>query len=75
MDVVIDTKKMSIAIEYKYGMNVSESDLSGLRSFEAVSKLPVKKYVLYRGTTRQTFSKGEVAVPFQDFFDRILPLL
>lgn len=60
-----------MAVECKYGRNATESDLRGLRSFEAVAHKPVKKLLVYRGETAQRFSKGELALPYGEFLLRL----
>lgn len=67
VDLVIDTGNRLIAIECKLSRNISESDLRGLRSLEEVAHKPLRKYVVYQGDTRQKFSRGEIAVPFEEF--------
>ena len=67
VDLVIETHKELIGIECKSSKNIRESDLSGLRSLETIAHLPIKKYVVFLGSERELFSKGEVAIPYQDF--------
>lgn len=67
VDFVLDIGKRLIAIECKYGKNVAESQTRGLRSFEEIAHKPVTKYLVYTGSTRQVFSKGEIAVPYRHF--------
>ncbi len=67
VDLVIDTGDKLLAIECKYSQRVTESALSGLRSFAAIADKPTEKYVVYLGQTRQKFSQGELAVPYQEF--------
>ena len=71
VDLIIDNGKKLLAVECKYGSHVRQSDLRGLRSFEQVAEKPVEKIVVYRGDMRQKFSKGETAVPYQDFLDSL----
>lgn len=73
VDLILDTGQRLIAVECKYGKNISEADMSGLRSFETIAHKPVKKYVVYGGETRQKFSKGELAVPYREFLLEIIP--
>lgn len=74
VDIILDTGKKLLAIECKYGKNISESDLRGLRSFETIAHKPVEKYIVYRGETRQKFPGGELALPYQDFLQGMLNL-
>lgn len=53
--------------------NVTESETGGLRSFEEVAHKPVKKFILFTGESPEAFSRGETAVPYQRFFQHILP--
>jgi predicted AAA+ superfamily ATPase len=69
VDLVLDTGPRLLAVECKYGTNVSEADLGGLRSLESIAHKPIDKFVVYRGTTRQRFSRGETAVPFLEFLE------
>lgn len=71
VDLVIDQGNKLLAVECKFGGRARESDLRGLRSFEDVAEKPVEKLVVYRGATRQRFSQGETALPYQDFLDSI----
>ena len=73
VNAILDTGEKILALECKLGRNVSESQTRGLRSFEDVADKPVTKYVLYLGDTRQKFSEGMIAVPYQDFLLNILP--
>lgn len=75
VDLVLDLGTQLIGIECKYGKNVGEADLKGLRSLEEVSHKPIKKYLVYRGETRQKFSKKEVVFPYSEFLLQILPTL
>ena len=74
VDIILDTGKKLLAIECKYGKNISENDLRGLRSFEMIAHKPVEKYLVYRGETQQKFSAGESALPFQEFLRKMLTL-
>ena len=67
VDIVIDRERDILAVECKYGRNASESDMRGLRSFEAIARKPVKKFLVYRGSSAQKFSGGELALPFERF--------
>ncbi|MEK7859007.1 MAG: DUF4143 domain-containing protein, partial [Elusimicrobiota bacterium] len=71
VDLVIDQGKKLLAVECKSGSRVHETDLRGLRSFEEVADKPVEKRIVYRGSSRQKFSKGEVAVPYEDFLESL----
>jgi len=75
VDWILDTGALLIAIECKWGKNVSTHDLTGLRSFDQYASKPVKKYVVYNGSSAQQFAKSEVAVPYQDFLSNILTSL
>lgn len=72
VDIILDVGKKLLALECKYGKNLSETQMKGLRSFEEVAHKPVEKYIVYQGKTRQKFSKGELAVPYRDFFLKLL---
>jgi predicted AAA+ superfamily ATPase len=72
VDFIIETSGKTLAIECKYGRSVSESEMGGLRSLETVAKGPLEKFVVYRGETRQKFSRGEIAAPYQEFLKDIL---
>lgn len=72
VDIILDVGKKIIGIECKYGKNVSEAQMRGLRSFEEISHKPFEKYVVYQGTA-QKFSKGELALPYEEFFLKVLP--
>lgn len=73
VDIVIERERDILALECKYGANASERDMSGLRSFEAVARKPLKKFLVYRGAAAQKFSGGELAVPFERFLKEELP--
>lgn len=73
VDWIIDTGGIYLAIECKWGSQVSETDTRGLRSFEAIAKKKVKKYIVYRGSHREKMSQGELVLPFEDFLGDILP--
>ena len=72
VDIVLEMREHLVGIECKYGKNVSEQEMTGLRSLEAVAHKPVKKFVVYAGESRQRFSKGETAVFYKDFFDELI---
>ena len=72
VDLILDVGNKLLAIECKYGKNVTEAQLGGLRSFEAVAHKPVKKYIAYQGETKQKFSKGEIAIPYKEFLTEFL---
>lgn len=67
VDWIVDMGSKYLAIECKWGRQVAEHDLAGLRVFETFADKPVQKYVLYRGETAQRFSKSELALPFTEF--------
>lgn len=73
VDLILDLGKKYLAVECKYGKIVSETQMRGLRSFEEVSNKPVEKWIVYQGESVQKFSMGERAVPYRDFFLKILP--
>lgn len=69
VDFIVDTGNQFLAVECKWGKTVSESQMNGLRSFESIAHKPVQKYLVYMGTSRQQFSKQEIALPYSDFFE------
>lgn len=73
VDIIIDIGEKFLAIECKYGKAVAEAQMSGLRSFEEIAHKPVEKFLVFQGERKQKFSKGEIAVPYQDFLLKILP--
>ena len=73
VDLILDIGSSLWAIECKWGKNVTESETGGLRSFEEVAHKPVKKFILFTGESPQRFSRGETAVPYQQFFRTLLP--
>lgn len=75
VDWILETNSKLLAIECKFGKNVSEHDLSGLRAFGRFSSRTIEKYVVYTGLTPQKFSKDETALPYQDFLQNVLPSL
>ena len=75
VDWVLDTGARLIAIECKWGKNVSAHDWTGLKIFDQYATKPVQKYVIYTGSSVQQFAKSETAVPYQEFLTDILPLL
>ena len=75
VDWILDTGKRLIAIECKWGKNVSAHDWAGLKTFDQYATRPVKKYVVYTGSSAQQFTKTEIAVPYQEFLADILPSL
>ncbi|MBL7684479.1 MAG: ATP-binding protein [Deltaproteobacteria bacterium] len=75
VDIVLDVGKKLIAIEIKSGKNASEAQMKGLQSFEKIAHKPVEKYLVYQGETRQRFSRGEIAIPYREFFFDLLPTL
>lgn len=74
-DIILDVGKKILAIECKLGRSATETQMSGLRSFEEVAHKPVDKILVYQGETRQKFSGGELAVPYQSFLSDLLPSL
>ena len=73
VDWVLDTGKQLIAIECKWGKNVSSHDWAGLKTFEQFATKGIRKCVVYTGSSVQQFSKLETAAPYQEFFKDILP--
>ena len=71
VDLIIDQGSRLVAIECKYSRQAGEAQMSGLRSFKEIAHKPVQKYLVYRGDTRQKFSQGELALPYQEFFEEI----
>ncbi len=71
VDLIIEQDEKFLAIECKYSRGVQESQLKGLRSFESLAGKKVEKYVVYLGPTRQVFSGGEVAIPFDEFLNEL----
>lgn len=72
VDIILETGTCLLAIECKWGKNVSENQMKGLRSFEEVAHKPVKKYLVSTGGTRQRFSKAETALPYQEFLEEVI---
>ena len=75
VDWILDTGKRLIAIECKWGKNVSAHDWAGLKTFDQYATRPVKKYVVYTGLSAQQFARTEIAVPYREFLSDILPSL
>ena len=75
VDWILDTGKRLIAVECKWGKNVSAHDWAGLKTFDQYATRPVKKYVVYTGSSVQQFTKVEIAVPYREFLADILPSL
>ncbi len=75
VDWILETGSALLAIECKYGKNVSGHDFNGLRAFESFTSRPVKQYVVYAGSTAQKFSRSAYALPYAEFLQRILPAL
>ncbi|OGQ05974.1 MAG: hypothetical protein A2W61_04350 [Deltaproteobacteria bacterium RIFCSPLOWO2_01_44_7] len=75
VDFILDIGEKLIAIECKLSKNAQEVDMKGLRSFESVAHKKVDKFLVYTGQTRQVFSKGECALSYKDFFEKVLPEL
>lgn len=75
VDWVLDTGSKLVAIECKLGKNVSEHDLGGLRTLDQFVSKPTEKYVIFTGDAPQKFSKLEMALPYKDFFSKVLPSL
>ncbi|MBI4352773.1 MAG: ATP-binding protein [Candidatus Omnitrophica bacterium] len=73
VDWVLDTGNRCIAIECKWGKQVSQHDFGPLRIFEKFSPKPVLKYIVYNGATVQKFSSSEFAAPFREFLEEVLP--
>lgn len=73
VDIVIDVGEQLLAIECKYGRNAMESELRSLRAFEEISGKPTQKFLVYQGSQKQKFSKGELAIPYQEFLAHVLP--
>lgn len=71
VDLVIDQGDRLLAVEIKYGRGAAEGDMRGLRSLEEIAHKPVAKRLVYRGETRQKFSRGELAVPYQEFLEEL----
>ena len=75
VDWILDTGRRLIAIECKWGKNVSAHDWAGLKTFDQYATKPVKKYVVYTGQRAQQFTKTEIAMPYREFLANILPSL
>ena len=75
VDLILETHKKIIAIECKWATVARESHMPGLRSFEKIAPQPLEKYLVYRGSTKQKFKGGEIAIPYQTFLHNILPSL
>jgi len=71
VDMILDLGKKLLAVEIKSGKTAAEAQMKGLRSFEEVAHKPVVKYLVYQGETRQRFSKGELAIPYREFFSEL----
>lgn len=72
VDLVIQTEKSLIAIECKSRAQSSGIDLRGLNSFAGVVHLPLHRYVIYTGETRQKLSGDVMLIPYQEFLLREL---
>ena len=75
VDWILDTGKRLIAVECKWGKNVSAHDWAGLKAFDQYATKPVLKYVVYTGPSTQQFTKTEIATPYKEFLEDILPSL
>ena len=73
VDLILDMGSSLWAIECKFGKNVTEAEMWGLRSFEEVAHKPVKKFILFTAESPQRFSRGETAIPYQQFLQTTLP--
>lgn len=72
VDIILDTGSRLFAIECKWGKNISENQMRGLRSFEEVEHKPLEKYLVYTGERRQRFSQGETALSYREFLENVL---
>ncbi len=68
VDCVIDTGKVLVGVECKFGRSFSQLDLRGMKSLEEVAHRPLKRYFVYTGSTRQQFPESTLLIPYQDFF-------
>ena len=75
VDWVLDTGKHLIAVECKWGKNVSSHDWAGLKTFEQFARKGIRKCLVYTGPSVQRFAKDETAYPYQEFFNHFLPSL
>lgn len=67
VDLVMQTHRALIAVECKARAQPSGIDLRGLHSFAGVSHLPLHRYVVYTGETRQQLNDQTTLVPYQAF--------
>ncbi|MCM8775948.1 MAG: AAA family ATPase, partial [Candidatus Omnitrophica bacterium] len=56
VDWVLETPSSVIGLECKWGKQVSHHDFNGLRTFEKFSRKPLRKIVIYTGTSDQQFA-------------------
>lgn len=75
VDLILDIGEKLLAIECKWGKNISEAQMKGLRSFKEEAHKPVQKYLVYTGETRQHFSKGEIAISYREFLESVITRL
>lgn len=73
VDLVVDTGRTRVALEIKASRTVSTSDTRGLVSLSQVagSRMPLRKWIVFRGERRQRFDNGAEAVPVLEALDEL----
>lgn len=74
VDLVIELSDHLIGIEIKSGKNVDRGDLRGLRSLGEITGTykPLKKWIAYRGDSKQIFDTGETVFPYLDLLEALV---
>jgi uncharacterized protein len=76
VDIVLESSQCLIAIEVKYGTNITEKMCKNLDIFrDLYSNKNIKSYLVYRGEERQYFDSGTIAINYQDFLGNLDELI
>jgi predicted AAA+ superfamily ATPase len=75
VDLILDTGKVLVAIECKFGRAATAAPLGGIRSFMAMAGARTLGIVVFGGDQRQRLDERIEAVPYRDFLSESLPEL
>jgi predicted AAA+ superfamily ATPase len=73
VDLIIETSKEIFAIEIKFSERYRPEQAKGLQVFASLIKRKPQPLIVYNGISKQIGNFGELVIPFQEFFNNLLP--
>lgn len=75
VDLIIETNTTALAVEIKSGIKANSKMFKGVNKLADITGRPFQGYLVYQGEHTQKFENLGNAVPYQTFFEQLLPSL